>query len=120
MKLIALQVIALSGLLGSAHAHDPAQTDADKYRVVLENEQVRVLAYTDQPGEKTLQHRHPAFVLYALAPFKRKLTLADGRSMMREFKVGDVLYSQGETHVGENIGTTPTQVLIVELKQSKP
>jgi quercetin dioxygenase-like cupin family protein len=99
---------------------DPVATDGDKYRVLLENEQVRVLSYTDRPGERTHQHQHPAFVLYALAPFKRKLVLPDGSERIREFKAGDVLYSAGEAHVGVNVGDTPTQVVIVELKEQGP
>ncbi len=95
---------------------DPVGTDGDKYRVLLENERVRVLAYTDRPGDRTHEHHHPAFVLYALAPFKRKLVLPDGSERIREFKAGDVLFSPGETHVGVNVGDTPTQVIIVELK----
>jgi quercetin dioxygenase-like cupin family protein len=98
-------------------AKDPVATDGDKYRVLLENERVRVLSYTDRPGERTHQHQHPAFVLCALAPFKRKLLLPDGSERVREFKAGDVLYSPGETHVGLNVGDTPTQVVIVELKE---
>ena len=96
---------------------DPVATDGDKYRVIFENERVRVLSYTDRPGERTHEHQHPAFVLYALAPFKRKLVLHDGSERVREFKAGDVLYSAGETHVGVNVGDTPTQVVIVELKE---
>lgn len=99
-------------------AQDPTATDHDKYRVLLENDRVRVLAYSDEPGAKTQRHRHPAFVVYAIAPFKRKLTLGDGRELMREFKAGDVLYSNGEVHIGENIGTTPTQIIMVEIKDA--
>lgn len=95
---------------------DPVETDGEKYRVLYENERVRVLSYTDRPGDRTHLHQHPAFVLYALAPFKRKLILQDGSERMREFKAGDVLYSPGEAHVGVNVGETPTQVIIVELK----
>lgn len=99
-----------------ARADDPTATDGDKYRVLLENAQVRVLAYTDRPGERTHAHRHPPFVIYALAAFERRLELGDGRTVTRRFKGGDVMYSPGETHVGVNVGTTPTQVLIVEIK----
>lgn len=95
---------------------DPVATDGDKYRVLLENDQVRVLAYTDQPGDRTHPHHHPAFVLYALAPFERKLILPDGTERVRAFQAGDVLYSPGEGHVGVNVGDTPTRVIIVELK----
>ncbi|NKX50241.1 cytoplasmic protein, partial [Arthrobacter deserti] len=38
---------------------DPVTTDPDHYRVVLENDRVRVLEFTDQPGDKTNVHRHP-------------------------------------------------------------
>ncbi len=120
MKRCWILSLALLCLSRVAMAQDPVSTDGDKYKVLLENERVRVLAYTDQPGGRTHQHEHPAFVVYALAPFKRKLSFADGRTMTREFKAGDVLYSNGETHVGENIGTTPTQVIMVELKSGRP
>lgn len=71
---------------------DPLQTDGDKYRAILDNACVRVLEYRDRPGEQTHQHVHPAFVLYALAPFKRTLTLPDGKAISREFKIGDVMW----------------------------
>jgi len=97
-------------------AQSPVETDGDKYKVVMENAQVRVLEYKDLPGEKTHEHRHPAFVLYAVSAFKRKIHLPDGKVLMREFKAGDVMYSPEQVHIGENVGTTPTHVIMVELK----
>lgn len=79
---------------------------------------MRVLEYRDLPGATTHQHSHPAFVLYAMAPFKRKLLLSDGQMRMREFKAGDVIYSAEETHVGENVGVIPTHVIMVEIKST--
>jgi hypothetical protein len=58
----------------AAMAQDAVQTDGDKYKKIFENECVRVLDYKDLPGQATHQHKHPAFVLYALAPFKRSIT----------------------------------------------
>lgn len=114
------QLAALVFLAASAPclAQDPAKTDADKYNVLLENACVRVLEYRDQPGEKTHQHHHPAFVLYALAPFKRVIHLADGKKISRGFKAGDVIWSPAQAHIGENVGTTPTHALMVESKPS--
>jgi hypothetical protein len=100
----------------AASAQDPTQTDGDKYKLKFENDKVRVLEYRDQPGEKTHQHRHPAFVLFALGPFKRQITLPNGKILVREFKAGDVLWSDAQTHIGENIGNTPTHVMMVEMK----
>ena len=99
-----------------ASAQDPTITDGDKYKAKFENEKVRVLEYRDQPGEKTHLHRHSAFVLFALGPFKRRITLPDGKVLVREFKAGDVLWSDAQTHIGENIGVTPTHVMMVEMK----
>ena len=35
---------------------DPTSTDADKYKVIFENERVRVLEYRDEPGQVTKPH----------------------------------------------------------------
>lgn len=112
-----LMIIASILLSAPVSAQDAVETDADKYKILLENDSVRVLAYHDRPGEKTHQHRHPAFVLYAIAPFKRTITLPDGKVIVREFKAGEVIWSEAQTHTGENVGQTDTQVIIVELKQ---
>jgi beta-alanine degradation protein BauB len=113
-----LRLILALGLLFAlpAHAADPVHTDGDKYKVRFENDRVRVLEYSDKPGERTHEHRHPAFVLYAVAPFKRKLVLPDGKELVREFKAGDVMWSDAQTHIGMNIGETPTRVIMIEMK----
>ncbi len=113
-RAVALCLLALTSM--PALAQDPLQTDGDKYRLKFENDRVRVLEYRDLPGQVTNQHRHNAFVLYALGPFKRTITLPDGKVLTREFKAGDVLYSDAQTHIGANTGYTPTHVIIVELK----
>lgn len=113
-----LSAVAATLLMPCAHAQDATQTDGDKYKTILENECVRVLEYRDEPGDKTHQHHHPAFVLYALSPFERTLTLPDGKVLRRQFKAGDVMWSEAQTHIGENVGQTATHVLITELKKS--
>ena len=91
-------------------------TDPDKYKVIFENEHIRLLDYKDKPGEKTNQHEHPAFALYALSPFKRNIHLEDGKIIEREFKTGEIIWSEGQIHVGENVGDMDTHALIIELK----
>jgi hypothetical protein len=95
---------------------DPVVTDGDKYKVILENERVRVLEYRDAPGQRTSPHHHPDYVLCALSAFKRRLVLGDGREATREFRPGEVASGKAQSHIGENIGETDTHVLIVELK----
>lgn len=117
MKNYSLFAFMLALAAATAQAQDPLVTDGDKYKLRLENAQVRVLNYHDKPGDKTNQHVHPDFVLYAMSSFKRKLTFPDGRTVTREFKAGDVIFMKGQTHIGENTGDTDTDVVIVELKQ---
>ena len=113
----ALAVALLVSMPVAVVAQDPLQTDPDKYKLVLQNERVRVLEYRDKPGEKTNRHVHRDFVLHALSSFKRRLTFADGRTMERSFSVGETLWMQAQSHIGENIGDTETHVLIVELME---
>jgi hypothetical protein len=113
---ILLVVAGVAVACTSARAADPVVTDGDKYKVRFENDRVRVLEYRDLPGQKTKQHYHPRFVLFALSPFKRTITLPDGKVLTREFKAGDMLQSEGQTHIGENIGDTPTHVIMIEMK----
>ncbi len=96
---------------------DPIETDRDKYTVVLENERVRVLKYHDQPGEKTQPHYHPDYVLYAESSFRRRLTFPDGQQKEVDVAAGTVAWMKGHMHIGENIGDTDTDVIIVELKE---
>jgi hypothetical protein len=101
-----------------AFAQDPVKTDGDKYKVIFENDCVRVLDYKDRPGDRTQQHKHPAFLLYSLSTFKRNVTLPDGKVLQRQFKEGDVMWSDSQTHIGTNTGDTPTHVILVEMKSA--
>jgi hypothetical protein len=97
-------------------SRDPVVTDGDKYKVILENDRIRVLEYRDSPGQRTSPHHHPDYVLCALSAFKRKLVLSDGREAVREFRPGEVAWGKAQSHIGENVGSADTHVLIVELK----
>ena len=94
---------------------DPAVTNAEHYKVVFENDKVRVLEYNDQPGDSTTPHEHPDSVMYTLSSFRRRLVMGD---MQREVEVdsGTVGWLPAQQHHGENIGETPTHVIFVELK----
>jgi hypothetical protein len=94
---------------------DPTCTDPDNYKTLFENDQVRVLEYRDTPGTKTKPHRHPNSVLVMLSDFRRRLTVEGN---LREVSVtaGQAVWSPAQVHIGENIGTTDTRVIFVELK----
>ncbi len=99
--------------------HDPVTTNPDLYRLVFENDRVRVLEYTDRPGDKTTPHAHPDSVMYTLSGFRRRLH-ANGQTRDVELTAGDAFWLPAQEHAGENIGDTETHTLFVELKDPQP
>src|SRR5512141_2751193 len=91
-------------------SQDPVVTDGDKYKVIFENDRVRVLEYRDSPGQRTSPHHHPDYVLCALGTFRRKFVLSDGREAVRDVRTGDVVWGKAHSHIGENVGSTDTYV----------
>lgn len=98
---------------------DPAVTDPDLYRVIFENDRVRVLEYRDEPGDQTHAHRHPDSVMYTLSAFRRRVHAGD-RSVEVDLPAGAVRWVGAQEHSGHNIGETPTHTLFVELKEPAP
>jgi quercetin dioxygenase-like cupin family protein len=95
---------------------DPVQTNPDHYAVVFENERVRVLQYTDRPGDRTTPHQHPDSVMYTMSSFRRRLHAGDTHRDV-EMPAGLTGWLPAQEHAGENIGNTETHVLFVELKE---
>jgi hypothetical protein len=98
---------------------DPAVTNPDLYRVVFENHRVRVLEYRDQPGDRTSPHGHPDSVMLTLSSFSRRIS-ADGREVRVDLDAGQVRWVGAQQHAGENIGSTETHSIFVELKEPAP
>ena len=96
---------------------DPTETDPDHYKVVFENDRVRVLEYTDQPGTVTTPHAHPDSVMYTLSSFRRRIVQGDVQREV-ELQAGTVGWLPAQQHHGENIGDTPSHAIFVELKGS--
>lgn len=94
---------------------DPTSTDPDKYQTIFENDRVRVLEYRDKPGDRTSPHGHPDSLMFTLSNFRRRLSAGpDAREVVMAAETAAWLPAQ--THIGENVGTTETHVIFVELK----
>jgi quercetin dioxygenase-like cupin family protein len=96
-------------------SQDPTVTDPDKYKVIFENDRVRVLEYRDRPGDRTSPHRHPDSVMYTLSSFERRL-LHGEREREVQMAAGRVVWVAAQEHAGENIGDTESHAIFVELK----
>lgn len=115
-KMFPLSFIAVLSFVSRAMAQDPVPLYPDNYKVLLENDRVRVLEFTLRKGATEDFHSHPAAVTYVLSPFKIKFTFPDGTTRVREAKAGDVLYGEAVTHSPLNIGDTDARGILVEMK----
>ena len=114
-----LAMLAALGVTRDALAQDAATSDPRAFRVVLENERVRVLEYKSRPGFGVCgrgMHYHPERVTVSLTGSKAKLTNAGGKTVIREIPPGHVVFALAETHATENIGGSGTRTYMVELK----
>jgi quercetin dioxygenase-like cupin family protein len=114
-KVLLLTIFALA--VPTAFAQDPVKVDAKHYKVMFENDQVRVLKIHYNPKEKSVMHEHPASVVVFLNTSKAKFTMPDGTTTTDGGgKAGDVRYADAGKHLPEDIGTTPVEAVLVELK----
>ncbi len=95
---------------------DPVQVSPELYRVVFENDRVRVLEYSDVPGDTTRPHSHPDSVMITLSAFRRRLA-TQGREVEVELPAFQARWLDAQEHAGTNIGETPTHTMFVELKE---
>jgi hypothetical protein len=101
-------------------ANAAAQNDAGANpKVVVDNDQMRVLEYVARPGEDVCgvgEHSHPAHLTVIIDPAKVRDTAADGRSIEVEPPRGMAFWSEAQTHSARNVGTTTSRALLIEVK----
>jgi hypothetical protein len=78
---------------------DPVDTNPDHYKVVFENERVRVLEYSDEPGDRTTPHEHPDSVMVTLSTFRRRLVHGDQQREV-EIVAGGAHWLPAQQHAG--------------------
>lgn len=118
MPRILVAALFLFVLSASAVAQDPVTVDGNHYKVEFENDQVRVLRIKVGPGEKSIMHQHPNAVAIFLTDVKGKFSFPDGKSEEVSSKAGDARWTPAITHLPENVGDQPFEVILVELKST--
>ena len=102
----------------TARAQDPVKVAPKNFKVLLENERVRVLDFRSTAGQKIPMHSHPAYISYSISGSgKTKFTSQDGKTTERPNKPAGATWHEAETHASEYVGPGATHVLLVELKQ---
>jgi quercetin dioxygenase-like cupin family protein len=102
-------------------AVDGLTSSPGNFKLLLENENVRVLQYTLLPGAQDHWHTHPPRVGYVLSGAKIRVTEADGNHEDYDEKTGDIYWGEfSKLHDTLNTGTTPYIALLVEVKAVNP
>ncbi len=97
---------------------DVLESAANAYKLLMENERVRVLDIRLKPGEKAPMHLHPNdHVVHVQNDAKFKLTFSDGKSREVDLKSGQTLWMEAGAHATENVGNSEAHNLVVELKK---
>jgi len=120
-QLLLAAVAALATVEG-ASAQDATAVQPRAYRVAFENELMRVLEFNSRPGLGVCGngvHSHPAHLTIALSPAKVRVKLPEGKSFVAEQVLGDMFWSEAETHETENVSGRNIRALLVELKSTR-
>ena len=96
---------------------DPVVVSSGMYKVLLENEHVRVVEYEVLPGEKDNWHTHPAKVSYIVSGGSLRIHTETGETFDVEEEMGAATWFEAVgKHYGENVGETPVRIVFVEIK----
>ena len=122
LRRMLIAVLPGLALAESAQAQDAAMAQPSSYKVVFENNKLRALEYRARPGLGVCgqgMHSHPAHLTVVLYDGKSRLKTSDGKVTEGTSKIGDVFWSEAETHEVENISGRNSRALLIELKGTK-
>ena len=116
-----LLILPLQMALADHHMLPDAVTaDPDHYTVEFENDVIRVLRIKYGPGETSSMHSHDANCAIFLKDGKTRMELPDGSSSVAPANaMGAVDCRDAEDHLPTNIGDSPMELILVEMKGRK-
>lgn len=99
---------------------DAIKSSPDNFKLLLENEYVRVIKYSLKPGQKDMPHTHPAKSSYVVSGGKLKVYLDNGQTIIADEETGTASWRDyvGK-HFVENIGSTTVTIILTEIKSLK-
>ena len=95
---------------------DPLMAASNVYKLLNENDRVRVLEVVSKPGDVAKMHHHPDHAVYAVKGGKMKLT-SGGKTQEMDIKAGSVMFLDAQDHEAKNIGNTTIDLIVMEMKK---
>jgi quercetin dioxygenase-like cupin family protein len=115
---LACAVVALAALsVSGALAQDAKAESNDNVKVLLENEQVRVMEMRFKPGAKLDSLSHRNRFVYALTDGALVFTPPGRTAYELSFKAGEALWLPAQTTGTENDTDKEVRALVVDLKE---
>ena len=99
----------------AAWAQDAAAVAPKQFKVIAEDDQVRVLDYKDKKGDKVPMHSHPKHIVYVLKDGKTKFSFPDGTTKESVVKAGQAVIRPAVTH--SQVSMKASHAIVIELKQ---
>ena len=96
---------------------DAVRVAPDSYKVVLENDAVRVLEVRIKQGARSEMHSHPRSVAICLNDQRLRFTFPNGKTEDADLKRGQAVWLDGLSHAVENVGNEDVGSVVVELKK---
>jgi len=101
-------------------AQDVVKVAGEHNKILMEDQDVRVIQNTLAPGEKDALHTHPHGWYYVVKPGKMKVLFADGTEAIWEAKEGEGGWIKARAaHTSENVGDTTLVYVLVEVKSAE-
>jgi beta-alanine degradation protein BauB len=98
-------------------SQDAVKVAPDMYKVLLENDAVRVVDFRMKQDAKSEMHSHPQSVAVVLNDQRLKFTFPNGKSEFVDLKRGQAVWLDALSHSVENTGTEDAAGVLVELKK---
>jgi hypothetical protein len=95
---------------------DAVEAAPSVYRVLFENERVRLLEGRVRPGESSGMHAHPDGLVFVLQGGKVAITDASGARTEVEIPSGAIRWRDAHEHAGENLDGQDFVALFFEPK----
>jgi hypothetical protein len=96
---------------------DPLVVSPDHYRLVFENEYVRVIRQQMAGRDRVPMHQHAmSAVMVLVTDQNQRQALPDGTTREQHRKAGEIFWSEPVTHAGENLSDKPYEYIRVDIK----
>ena len=115
--LLAVLIVTISCTTDQSRAQDAVAVSPDIYTVLFENDAIRILELTYEPGERDAVHSHPRYTIVTKQGGTLRIYAEGNDPRDADMQVDQPrLLDPVKAHWAENIGDTTVRVIAVEFK----